>query len=90
MFTTTCGGGGISNFNALGAVCVKFQGNITGWNASNAQGRTITVTGATTQTVTGSSGVPNQPGLTAGPDGYVYWNFTPTSSCCAYTGMSCW
>jgi hypothetical protein len=90
MFTTTCGGGGISNFNSMGAACIQFKGNVNGWNASNAQGRTITATGSTTQTVAGSSAVPNQPGLNAGSDGYVYWNFTPTSSCCAYAGMSCW
>jgi hypothetical protein len=28
--------------------------------------------------------------MTAGSDGNVYWNFTAASSCCTYTGMSCW
>jgi hypothetical protein len=69
-------------------VCLENHGNVNGWNASNAQGRTITVSGATTQTVTGSGGVPNQPGMTAGADGYVYWNFTAGTY--SYTGMSCW
>lgn len=90
MFTTTCGGGGVANFNSLGAVCVQFKGNVNGWNASNAQGRTIGVKGSGTQTVTGSSGVPNQPGMTAGADGFVYWNFSAASSCCTYAGMACW
>jgi len=90
VIIATCGGGSTGNFGTLGAVCVQFQGNVNGWNASNVQGRTITATGSTTQMVNGNSGVGNQPGLSAGSDGNVYWNFSATTSCCSYASMSCW
>jgi hypothetical protein len=88
LFTTSCGGTGISNFNSTGPVCIQYKGNVTGWNSNNSQGRTITASGATTVVIPGASGVPNQPGITAGADGYVYWNFTAGTY--SYAGMSCW
>jgi len=64
-------------FNTGGAVCVKFKGGIDGWNASNAAGRSVTlVGGGATQTLKTIVDDQNQPGMTAGTDGYIYWNFT--------------
>jgi hypothetical protein len=83
--------GSLSSFNTTGAVCVKIKAaTINGWNASNVQGRTVTAKGSTTQgpiTPTGSS-IPNQPGLSAGADGFVYFNFTAGQV--SYTSMACW
>jgi hypothetical protein len=72
--------GASGNFNVMGAVCVTYMGTVTGWNASNVQGRTVTVVGSTTQmpTITGDS-IGNQPGLSPGADGYIYWNFSAGS-----------
>jgi hypothetical protein len=69
--------GASGNFNVLGAVCVTYMGAVTGWNASNVQGRTVTVVGSTTQmpAISGDS-IGNQPGLSPGADGYIYWNFS--------------
>jgi hypothetical protein len=73
------------NFNELGAVCVTYIGNINGWQASNTVGRSVTVVGATTQTL---ATIPNenQPGLNAGADGYIYWNYSAGTE--NYTSMS--
>ncbi|MGD0674854.1 MAG: hypothetical protein ABSC94_05510 [Polyangiaceae bacterium] len=89
----TCGGtGNIVNGNgSLGAVCVEFHGSVpNGWNASNATGCSITLTGGgKTQTVTGAvAGAANQPPMPAGPDGYVYWNLTP--GCVDYAAIQCY
>jgi hypothetical protein len=62
-------------FNTTGAVCVTLMGALSGWNASNVQGRSVTVVGSSTQTLSTIPEGANQPGLGAGPDGYVYWNF---------------
>jgi hypothetical protein len=54
------------------------MGNIPGgWGCSNADGRTVTVVGATTQSFSGSTtcGGVQQP-VTAGADGNVYVNFS--------------
>ena len=78
-------------FNTTGAVCVKVKvAVVNGWNASNVQGRTATATGSTTQgPITPTNGsIPNQPGLSAGSDGNVYFNFTAGSV--NYTSMACW
>ena len=78
-------------FNTTGAVCVKVKvAVVNGWNASNVQGRTATVTGSTSQgPITPTNGsIPNQPGLAAGSDGNVYFNFTAGSV--SYTSMACW
>jgi hypothetical protein len=37
--------------------------------------------------VAGAGGLGNQPGIAAGADGYVYWNFTAGTY--SYAGMSC-
>ena len=79
------------SFNTTGAVCVKVQVNtVNGWNASNVQGRTATVVGASTQgPITPTNGtIANQAGLSAGADGFVYFNFTAGSM--AYGSMACW
>ena len=83
--------GSTSNFGTTGAVCVTFQGNVTGWNASNVGGRSVTVSGSTTQTpaIAGTS-LGNQPGLNAGADGYVYWNFTGGAGDVDYASMTFW
>jgi hypothetical protein len=79
------------SFGTTGAVCVKVHVNtVNGWNASNVQGRTATAKGATTQgPITPTNGsIPNQPGLSAGSDGYVYFNFTAGQV--NYSSMACW
>jgi hypothetical protein len=81
----------LPSFNTTGAVCVRLKLNtVNGWNASNVQGRTVTAKGATTQgPITPTNGsIPNQPGLSAGSDGYVYFNFT--AGAVNYTSMACW
>jgi hypothetical protein len=73
-------------FDTTGPVCVTYMGgSITGWNASNVDGRGVTVVGSTTQTL---DPIPNtnQPGEGAGPDGYIYWNFTAGTA--SYAAMS--
>jgi outer membrane protein assembly factor BamB len=78
-------------FNTTGAVCYKFKaGVINGWNASNVQGRTATAKGSTTQgPITPTNGaIANQPGLSAGSDGFVYFNFTAGSV--TWSSMACW
>ncbi len=89
---STCGHSG--NFMAgngtLGPVCVEFQGSVPGgWNASNASGCSITVTGGgTTQMVTGTAAAgTNQPAMPAGPDGFVYWNLT--AGCIDFASIQC-
>jgi hypothetical protein len=62
-------------FDTTGAVCVTYEGNIDGWGADSAEGRSVTVVGATTQTLTPIP-MGDQPGLDAGADGYIYWNYS--------------
>jgi hypothetical protein len=62
-------------FDTTGPVCVTYKGDIGGWTAANVSGRKVTVVGSTTQTLT-TIPTGNQPGLKAGTDGYIYWNFT--------------
>jgi len=78
-------------FNTIGAVCVPVQlPSITGWNASNMQGRTITVTGATMQgPLTPGEATGAEPGLSAGPDGFIYFNFTGADNAVASASMGC-
>ncbi|MBV9947288.1 MAG: hypothetical protein JOZ69_10605 [Myxococcales bacterium] len=81
----------VASFHTTGAVCVAFKvGAVQGWNAANVEGRTATATGASSQgPVTPVNGtIPNQPGLSAGADGYVYFNFSAGSV--LYGGMTCW
>ncbi len=79
--------GASGNFNVLGAVCVTFTSSVSGWNASNVQGRSVTAVGSTTQmpVISGDS-LGNQPGLSPGTDGYIYWNYTAGSV--DFTSMS--
>jgi len=62
-------------FDTTGPVCITYKGDIGGWTAANVSGRKVTVVGSTTQTLN-TIATGNQPGLKAGPDGYIYWNFT--------------
>jgi sugar lactone lactonase YvrE len=82
--------GNLTSFGTTGPVCVKVNLNaVNGWNASNVQGRTVTAQGATTQgPFAPGANLPNQPGLTAGSDGSVYFNFTAGQA--SYTSMACW
>jgi hypothetical protein len=81
--------GNSGNFGTTGAVCVEFKGTVTGWNASNVQGRMVVVTGATTQNppISGSS-LGNQPGMGPGADGYIYWNFTGGAGAVTFASTS--
>jgi hypothetical protein len=91
VFSASSCGSLPSSFNTTGAVCVRVKVNtINGWNASNVQGRTATATGATSQgPITPTNGsIPNQPGLPAGSDGFVYFNFTAGQV--TYSSMACW
>jgi hypothetical protein len=47
------------------------------------------VTGSATQspTITGGS-LPNQPGLQAGADGFIYWNFTGRAGDVTFASVS--
>ncbi|MGA7122426.1 MAG: hypothetical protein WBY94_20150 [Polyangiaceae bacterium] len=63
-------------FGTLGAVCVKFAGTVSGWNASNVQGRSATVVGSTMQVLATIPEGRNQPAIGPGGDGFIYWNFT--------------
>jgi hypothetical protein len=63
-------------FGTLGAVCVKFAGTVSGWNASNAQGRSVTALGSTMQVLATIPEGKNQPAIGPGSDGFIYWNFT--------------
>jgi hypothetical protein len=84
--------GGTPPFNTTGPVCVKVKASaVNGWNASNIQGRTVVAEGASTQgpvAPTNYGGVPDQPGLSAGPDGFVYFDFTAGQV--SYSTMACW
>ncbi len=84
--------GGTAPFSTTGPVCVKVKASVVnGWNASNVQGRTVEAQGASTQgpvAPTAYGGIPNQPGLSAGPDGFVYFNFTAGQV--SYSTMACW
>jgi hypothetical protein len=79
--------GNSGNFGTLGAVCITFQGTVSGWNASNVEGRTVIAMGSTTQTptITGDS-LGNQPGIAPGADGFIYWNYT--AGTVAFSSMS--
>jgi hypothetical protein len=91
MPSGTCGNSGniLSGNGTLGTVCVEFHGSVPeGWNASNASGCSITLTGGgTRQTVTGSTATSNQPAMPAGANGYVYWNLT--AGCVDYASIQC-
>jgi hypothetical protein len=77
------------NFGVTTAVCIVLMGNVNGWQASNVQGRTVTVTGATTSSpaITGDS-LSNQPAVSAGSDGFIYWNYTGGTGAVPYASMS--
>jgi hypothetical protein len=72
---------GSGSFGTTGAVCVTYAATnigIGGWNVTSAQGRTVIVTGSTTQTpvIPSSGATSEQPGLLPGADGYIYWNYS--------------
>ena len=87
MFASYASG---SNFNTTGAVCVQHSGGVNGWNASNLQGRTVTVTGASTvgPITPSGGGIGNQPAMSPGSDGNVYFNITAGTY--TYANMSLW
>jgi hypothetical protein len=89
MCGTTNSIGGSSQAT-LGAVCVEFKGNIPqAWAGSNTTACNITVTGGgATQMVTGAKALTAQPPMTAGPDGYVYWNLT--AGCPSFAEIYCY
>jgi hypothetical protein len=74
-------------FNTTGAVCITYRGSVNGWNASNVNGRSVTVVGSTTQMpLVVDDSIANQPGLLPGTDGYIYWNFTTGTA--SYASLS--
>ena len=67
------------NFGTVGPVCVQLKGSVAmAWNVSNGSGRTVRVTSASgtspPQDASAASFTPAAP--QAGPDGFVYWNFS--------------
>jgi hypothetical protein len=67
------------NFGTVGPVCVELMGSVhQGWGLSNENGRMLTLTSSTGTTApidaTLYASLPAAP--QAGPDGFVYWNFT--------------
>jgi len=67
------------NFDTAGPACVQLMGSVhQGWGLSNEQGRMLTLTSAAGTTgpvdATTYASLPAAP--QAGPDGFVYWNFT--------------
>jgi hypothetical protein len=67
----------VVKLGTIGRVCVQFKGTVSGgWNASSVEGRSVTVTGSTTRTITNIPEGTNQPALLPGSDGYIYWNYT--------------
>jgi hypothetical protein len=67
----------VVKLGTIGRVCVQFKGTVTGgWNASSTEGRSVTVTGATTRTITNIPEGVNEPAILPGADGYIYWNYT--------------
>jgi hypothetical protein len=77
-----------SAFNTTAAVCVVHTGGVNGWNGSNLQGRTVTVTGSTTPITPSGGSIVNQPAVSPGSDGNVYFNFT--AGMYTYAAMACW
>jgi hypothetical protein len=78
------------NFNTTGPVCVELMGSVhQGWGLSNEQGRTLTLTSSagTSAPIDASqySSLPVAP--QAGPDGFVYWNFTADDAGVNYTSI---
>jgi hypothetical protein len=73
-----CTPGNTGGFGVTSAACVIVVGGMPGgWGCANADGRTVTVVGATTQTFTGSVCGGTQAGrVVPGADGNVYVNFT--------------
>ncbi len=65
-------------FGTGNAVCFTYPGAVDGWAPNDCNGRIVTVTGATTQTLIVTNGA-DQPGMEPGPNGYIYWNFSAGS-----------
>ena len=66
------------------AICIKFNGDIAGWNASNSDGRTCTTSGGGTYTGSTISGA----SVSKTSDGYAYINCTAGTS--ASFGFAFW
>jgi hypothetical protein len=78
------------NFGTTGPVCVELMGSVhQGWGLSNEQGRTLTLTSSagTSAPIDASqySTLPDAP--QAGPDGFVYWNFSADDAGVNYTSL---
>ncbi len=78
MMTLSGTNGQSGNFMTTGAVCVQLMGSVhMAWGVSNCQGRSLTITGATTSGPTTLVGNDTASGaIAAGPDGFVYFNFS--------------
>jgi len=79
---------GCSSANTTSAVCFKKAGDINGWNASNASGRTCTPSGGSEVSPGADGAIGNQPKINATSDGNAYINCTAGSL--SYFGVSCW
>jgi hypothetical protein len=80
-----------NNFGTVAAVCVELMGNVNqGWGLSNGQGRMLTMTSAagTSATIDAGGSIASLPQAPqAGPDGFVYWNFTADTQSVNYTSV---
>ncbi len=79
--------GSSGSFRTTNSVCVTYMGTLTGWSASNVEGRSVTVVGATTQMFTVSGDlVASERAPLPGADGYIYWIWTSGTE--AFSSMS--
>jgi hypothetical protein len=89
MVITMTKTGNSGSFGTTDAVCIEFMGSVNGWNASNVQGRTVTVTGSATTMPTITAGtLGNQPAESPGADGFIYWNYTGSATAVTFASMS--
>jgi hypothetical protein len=88
MVASCAANGNVPSFNTTMPVCVQVRGNIPdGWFCFNADGRSVTVTGASTAVVDGVGCMNQQLPVTAGADGFVYLNFSAGTF--SYAGFAC-
>ncbi len=79
--------GSSGSFGTTNSVCVTYMGALTGRSASNVEGRSVTVVGATTQMFTVSGDlVAGERAPLPGADGYIYWIWTSGTD--AFSSMS--
>jgi hypothetical protein len=75
-------------FNTTSAVCLIVMRAIpVGWECSSADGRTITVAGATTQSFNGGGSAVTGGPTTPGADGNIYFNVTAGTY--SFTSFTC-